>query len=249
VFLAYAKRFPQYVPNGLAQTATEGHGEVVTQTLHRTDQELKAAVTEELHYTPNVDAGAMDVVVDDGMVTLSGEVASLPGRLAAKHAAMLVGGVRNVADKLVVRVPVPSPSDQDLADAASQFLQWAVDVPANAVKADVKDHAITLSGQVGWDYQRVAAVRAVTYLKGVTRIHNKISLDQPAPAPDTKATVEAAMRRIALLDAEHITVDIDGPELTLRGTVRSLAERHEAQRAAWSATGVTNVKTELRVVS
>ncbi len=221
----------------------------MTQTFSRTDQELNAAVTEELHYTPNVDAAAVDVVVNDGTVTLSGEVASLPERLAAKQAALRVGGVRNVVDKLVVRIPAQGPSDQDIAHAAGQFLQWAVDVPANAVNAEVKDHTITLSGQVGWDYQRVAAVRAVTYLKGVARIDNRISLNQSPPAPGTKATVEAAMRRDALLDPEKITVDLDGPELTLRGTVRSLAERHQAQHAAWSATGVTNVKTELLVIS
>jgi len=191
----------------------------------------------------------VDVVVNDGTVTLSGEVASLPERLAAKQAALRVGGVRNVADRLLVRIPSPSPSDQDLTQAASQFLHWAVDVPANAVKAEVRDHTITLSGQVSWDYQRVAAVRAVTYLKGVTRIDNRISLNQSPPAPDTKAMVEAAMRRDALLDPEKITVDIDGPELTLRGIVRSMAERHQAQHAAWSATGVTNVKTEILVIS
>jgi osmotically-inducible protein OsmY len=217
--------------------------------LHRTDQELKAAITEELQYTPNVDAAAVDVVVDDGTVTLSGEVASLPERLAAKQAALRVGGVRNVADEMVVRIPTAGPSDQDLAHAADQFLQWAVEVPADAVKADVKDHMVTLSGQVSWDYQRVAAVRAVTYLNGVARVVNRISLNQPAPAPGTKAAVEAAMRRDALLDPEKITVDIDGPEVTLRGTVRSLAERHQAQHAAWSAIGVTNVKTELLVIS
>lgn len=229
--------------------SVQGHGEVVTQILHKTDQDLQTNVTQELQYTPDVDASALHVMVSDGTVTLSGVVASLPERLAAKHAAMHVGGVKNVTDKLVVRTPSPSPSDQDLADAASQLLDWAVDVPADTIKAAANDHTITLSGQVTWDYQRVAAVRAVTYIKGVTRIDNTISLNQPTPAPSTKAAVEAAMLRNALIDPQKISVDIDGPELTLRGTVRSLAERHQAQHAAWNATGVTNVKNELLVSS
>jgi osmotically-inducible protein OsmY len=217
--------------------------------LHRTDQELKTTVTQELHYTPELDASAMHVMVSDGTVTLSGDVASLPERLAAKHAAMHVAGVKNVTDKLVVRTRSDSPSDRDLAEAANQMLDRAIDVPADTIKAEANDHTITLSGRVTWDYQRIAAVRAVTYLNGVTRIDNTISLNQPAPTPNTKAAVEAAMLRNALLDPQKINVDIDGPELTLRGTVRSLAERHQAQHAAFNATGVTNVKNELRVIS
>ena len=75
------------------------------------------------------------------------------------------------------------------------------------------------------------------------------ALNPPAPAPGTKAKVEAALLRNAHLDPQKITVDISGPELTLRGTVRSLAERRQAQHVAWGATGVTSVKNELVVTS
>ncbi|GAB3844065.1 hypothetical protein GCM10027610_057860 [Dactylosporangium cerinum] len=150
---------------------------LVTQTMHKTDQELKTAVTEELQYTPSIDASGVEVQVNDGTVTLSGEVASLPERLAAKHAAMRVGGVKNVTNKTSVRAPITSGvNDQDIAQAADQILAWAVDVPPNAVTADVRNHKVTLSGQVTWEYQRNAAARAVTFLKGVTRISNEISL-------------------------------------------------------------------------
>lgn len=222
----------------------------VTQTMHRTDQELKTTVTEELQYISAVDATAVDVLVSEGTVTLSGEVASLPEKLAANHAATRVGGVKSVTDKIVVRPPAAfGGSDQDIGHAASQFLDWAVDVPANAIEADVHDHTITLSGNVTWEYQRAAAARAVTYIKGVTRIDNTISLDQPAPASGTKATVEAAMLRNAQLDPQEITIDISGPELTLRGSVRSLAERRQAEHAAWGAAGVTSVNNELLVTA
>jgi osmotically-inducible protein OsmY len=218
--------------------------------MRKTDQELKSTVTEELQYLPNLDATGVAVLVDNGMVTLSGEVASLPERHAATHAAMRIEGVKRVADKMVVRTPAAfGGSDQDIARAASQFLEWTVDVPANAVKADVRDHEVTLSGKVDWEYQRDAATRAVMYIKGVTMIDNKISLDQRPPSSATKATVEAAMQRNVQLDPQKITVDISGPELTLRGSVRSLVERRQAEHAAWGATGVTSVKNELLVTS
>ena len=222
----------------------------VTHMMHKTDQELNTAITEELQYTPDVDATGVDVLVKDAMVTLSGTVASLPQRLAAKRAAMRIAGVKTVFDKTAVRTPTdPSPSDQEIATAASQILNWATDVPANAVKAEVRDHKLTLSGQVTWGYQREAAARAVTYIKGVTEVDNTISLIQPAPAPGAKATVEAAIRRYTQLDPKQINVDLSGPELTLRGNVPSLADRRHAEYAAWSTLGVTRVKNELRVTS
>jgi osmotically-inducible protein OsmY len=222
----------------------------VTQTAHKTDQELQTAVTEELHYTPNVDASGVEVHLHDGTVTLSGEVNSLPERLAATHAAMRVGGVTNVTNKTAVRARMPADiNDQGIALAADQALEWAVDVPANSVKVDVRDHRVTLTGQVTWDFQRHAAVRAVTYLKGVTLVSNEIALASAAPTAGTKAAVEAALRRNGELNPGTITFDLSGSELTLHGSVGSWSQRREAERSAWSAAGVTSVRNELHIAS
>ena len=223
---------------------------LVTQTMRKTDQELKTAVTEELHYTPNVDASGVEVQVDGGSVTLSGEVNSLPERLAAKHAAMRVGGVTNVTNKTAVRAPMPADiNDQAIANAADQILAWTVDVPANTVKADVRDHRVTLTGQVTWEYQRHAAARAVTYIKGVKLVSNEIMLASAAPTAGTKAAAEAALRRSAEVNPGNITIDLNGPELTLHGSVGSWSQRREAERCAWSAAGVTSVRNELHIAS
>jgi osmotically-inducible protein OsmY len=235
---------------GLAPAADVEHPGLVTQPPHRTDQELKTAVTEELQYIPSIDATAVEVQVSGGTVTLFGEVPSLPERLAVKHAAMQVGGVRNVTNKTTVRTHSDSDiTDQDIAQAAGQVLAWAVDVPPNAVTADVQDHRITLSGHVAWEYQRNAAARAVLYLKGVTRVSNEISLESPPPSGGTKAAVQAAMQRSAELDARRIMIDLSGAELTLRGSVRSWSQRRAAERSAWSAAGVTSVRNELHIAS
>jgi osmotically-inducible protein OsmY len=218
--------------------------------MHKTDQELKTAVTEELHYTPNVDASGVEVQVDGGTVTLSGEVNSLPERLAARQAAMRVGGVTNVTNKTAVRAPMPADvNDQAIALAADQVLAWTVDVPANTVKTDVRDRRVTLTGQVTWEYQRRAATRAVTFLKGVKLVSNEILLTAAGPTTGTKAAVEAALRRSAELNPANIAIDLDGSELTLHGSVGSWSQRREAERAAWSAAGVTSVRNELHIAS
>jgi osmotically-inducible protein OsmY len=215
--------------------------------MHKSDQDIQATVSEELKYTPNIDTH-IGVTVSGGTVTLSGDVGSLPERIAATRAAMRVSGVRAVADELHVRATgTPAYNDTDIAQKAGQLLSWAVDVPSDTVKAEARDHVITLSGHVTWDFQRDAAARAVMYIKGVTGVTNAITLRQGDSVSVMKAAVEQAIQRNALLGTHTIKVDVDGHELTLRGNVGSFAGRRQAEHAAWSAAGVTSVKNHLLV--
>jgi osmotically-inducible protein OsmY len=240
----------KYIENNVACFLLDGHSWHVTQMIRRNDNKLQINVTDELLYNPSADPAHLGVSANDGMVTLSGDVSSLPERLAAKRAAMRVWGVTAVADHMAVRDPgTHGTIDADIGEAASQMLRWAVDVPSDTVKADVRDHTVTLSGTVTWQYQREAAARAVMYIKGVIAVTNIITLVPAAPASGVKADIEAAILRNAQLDAREITVDVSGAEVSLRGTVRSWAERRQAEYVAWSAAGVTSVKNDLAVTS
>jgi osmotically-inducible protein OsmY len=222
----------------------------VTQTIRRSDKELQTNVTEELSYNPSIDATHLVVLANDGVVTLSGDMGSLPERHAARRAAMRVWGVTAVTDDMAVRDPGTSgTTDTDIAEAARQMLRWAVDVPSDTVKASVHDHMITLSGTVTWQYQREAAARAIMYIRGVTGVANSIFLTATAPPLGVKAAIDAAILRNAQLDAREITAKVDGGEVTLGGAVRSWAERRQAEYVAWSASGVTSVKNNLAVIS
>jgi osmotically-inducible protein OsmY len=222
----------------------------MTQTIHRSDKELQTSVTDELLFNPSIDAADVAASANDGVVTLSGEVDSLPERHAARRAALRLHGVKTVTDNIVVRNPGTSATkDADFAEAARQMLSLTVDVPPNTVKADVRDNMITLSGTVTWQFQREAAARAVMYLRGITGVTNDILLTATAPAASVTTEIEAAILRNAQLDSREITVAVGGGEVTLRGTVRSWAERRQAECAAWCAAGVTSVKNDLAVIS
>jgi osmotically-inducible protein OsmY len=104
-----------------------------------------------------------------------------------------------------------------------------------------------LDGEVEWQFQKKDAERDVRNLWGVKGVTNLIMVKPRLKPADVKEKIEQALIRSAKTDADLITVDAEGSTVTLRGTVHSVAEKEEAERAAWQAPGVTWVKNEIRV--
>ena len=77
---------------------------------------------------------------------------------------------------------------------------------------------------------------------GVKWICNEITVTPKVSAIDVKVKIENALKRTAETDAKHITVETAEGKVTLRGYVRSWAQREQAENAAWAAPGVTRVE-------
>lgn len=211
------------------------------------DLALKTDIEDELEWTPDVDAAGIGVAVEDGTVTLSGEVDTYPERLAAKNAALRVRGVRTLVDNLEVHPRASWPvTETDIAKEVERALRHATNVP-DSVQAVVEGHSVTLRGEVEWEYQRMAAKGAVQYLRGVFTVHNLITLRERPTAADTEQRIRAAWTRSALIDASSVHVEVEGGKVILTGTVSSWAEKSEAAAAAWSSPHVTAVDNRLVV--
>jgi osmotically-inducible protein OsmY len=158
-----------------------------------------------------------------------------------------VKGVAAVANDVAVQPLSGVPTDPEIARAAVAALKFELPLSWENITPVVKQGRISLEGTAEWHYQRERAESAMRRLDGVISVRNSIRI-KPSVAPENiKNRIEDAFRRIAHVDADRISVDAHGSEITLRGEVRSWAERDQAQQTAWSAPGVTNVANELTV--
>jgi osmotically-inducible protein OsmY len=206
-----------------------------------TDAELQEDVLRELKWEPSVDAA-------NGVVTLTGHVSSYAEKWAAENAAKRVHGVKAVVNEIDVKLPGTSArTDEDIAMDVVNALKANISMPRDRIKVTVSKGWVTLEGEVEWQYQKIAAETAVRFIPGVVGVSNLIVV-KPKVTPDQiKANIEAAFKRIADLDVRNIQVEVQGSKAILRGTVRSWAEREQAEAEAWAAPGISAVENHIIV--
>jgi osmotically-inducible protein OsmY len=214
----------------------------------KTDAQLQQDVIAELKWEPSVNATQIGVEVKDGIVTLAGHVDSFGEKWDAERAAQRVFGVKALAIEVDVTLPGASKrNDADIARSVENVLQWTTYLHKDGIKVMVEDGRVTLTGEVDWEFQRESAARAVRYLMGVKGVYNNINIKPNISSSAVKSDIEAALKRRAHEDAEKISVEVRGGDVTLKGSVHTWSERELALDSAWGTPGVRNVVDRMAV--
>lgn len=220
---------------------------MATAALREADVRVRDAVMRQLEWDPEVDASEIGVVARDGTVTLTGFIDSYSGKLGAERAAKRVRGVRAVANDVEVRLKLDRP-DPDIAADVAQGLALCSIVPVG-VQAVVHHGHVTLTGSVGWMYQKQSAEDAVRHVRAVRSVMNHIAVAPGSAVRDLRHRIVRALHQNADVDARHIAVTVAGGTATLTGTVGTWLQREAAERAAATAPGIADVDNRILVES
>lgn len=217
----------------------------------KANDELRQDVLDELKWEPMLREVSKQIGVhaEDGVITLSGLVNTYSQKLAAEQAAQRVAGVSVVAVDLEVKISgLHMHSDIEIARAIKDALKWNVEVKEDMIEVKVDNGWVYLDGTAEWEYQRRAAEYSVKEIMGVRGVTNRILVKSNVlDAKEIKSKISAALHRSATVDSSNIVLEIYGSRVTLRGKVRSWAERKDAENAAWASPGVMIVDNKIEI--
>jgi osmotically-inducible protein OsmY len=219
---------------------------MTTASITGTDVHLRGAIVRQLDWDPEVDASAIGVSADGGVVTLTGFVDSYADKLAAERVAKRVRGVRAVANDITVR-PMVDRTDADIAHDAVQILKLRPDLSETVQLAVHRGH-VTLTGTVEWLLKKEQAEEAVKHVRGLVAVRNYITVKPRSGERDVLRRIVRALHHHADLDAARIDVTVDGEVVTLTGEVAAWTQREAAERAAGNAPGIVRVDNQILVV-
>ena len=195
-----------------------------------------------------MESADIGVAVVDGVVTLSGYVKSYAEKLAAEKAVRRVSGANAIAEELKVRYASDAKTaDHEIAKRILDMFAWNSLIPKDRIQVKVEHGWVTLTGEAKWHYQSKEAARVTSQISGVTGVSNSVKITNQVHAGDVRKRIEDAFERQADLDANAVTISVDGNRVTLGGHVSAWYERQVAERAAWAAPGVTQVIDRIAV--
>jgi len=216
--------------------------------ISKVDKDMRQEVLDALDWEASITSGDIGVGVSSGVVTLTGYVPTFAQKRTAERTALRVSGVKGIANDLVVKLPKKKErTDTDIAKAAVRAIRWHTELPQDTISVKVRDGWVTLEGTVDWNYQRERAADVVRPLTGLRGLTNTLAVAPRATSSDIRDRIRNALEREVNREAKNLVIEIDGDTVRLSGVVHSWIERRNAERAAWSAPGITDVVNDLEV--
>lgn len=137
------------------------------------DDQIAQRAVAVISWDVRVPDGRVKVKVEDGWVTLSGEVDWHYQRQAVVDSVRKLGGVIGVNNHVSVK---PRVSSSDVKKKIEESLRRNAEMEANAIRVSVLDGRVTLNGHVKAWYERRLAEQAAWSAPGVAAVEDHIQI-------------------------------------------------------------------------
>ena len=207
------------------------------------DDQLLEAIEAEIRTEPLLASQSVGVKVDEGIVTLKGQVDTMVAKRQAVHLLGNLRGVRSIVDGLIV--VSPGGDEQRILRDVRRALRDHSVTEAYEVSADVSSGDVLLEGEVDSYAEREIAEYVVAGVRGVVKIDNQIKVKPRSQRADSEieADVEARLKLSPLVADSMIATHVDDGVVELSGSVGSYNERQIASMLAW-VSGVNEVNVD-----
>ena len=231
------------------------------------DEDIKAAITKAYDYDPRITASNPEVIVNDGKVTLRGEVESLQSKRAAEEDARNIVGVWKVKNLLRVR-PGELEEDNVLKERVIEMIKMDPYLDRHELDVRVFNGKATIKGTVGNFFEKRHAENVVSDVTGIIEVQNNldvkeerilntqrsvdpppVTLKQQPHKPDWQINedVKEEFFWSALIDENDVSIQVLDGHVEITGEVATQAERKAITENAYEG-GARSVDNDVEVL-
>jgi osmotically-inducible protein OsmY len=216
--------------------------------IRKTDQEIGFSIKDALQWDPNVEDENINIIVDQGIVTLTGVVENLKAKNSAESDAENTTGVRRVRNYIKVR-PDTEKGDEKIKKDVIEALERDPYTNRYDIHVSVFEGKVYLTGTVDWFFEKARAQEAASSVKGVVEVINNVRSNaswEPIGDKELEQDVNEEFFWNPILDDDKIQVSVDDGVVTLKGTVLEYRQKTEAKEEALDA-GAKRVRNNIKI--
>lgn len=236
-----------------------------------TSGEQKQAIMDAFLYDPRVFSADVNVSVEGGIATLTGEADNLKAKKAAAETAKNIVGIWQVKNEIKIKPEENVTADSAISESLEEAYQWDAYLNEDLIDVTVYEDTVYLDGAVDNFYEKYLAEDIANRIAGVEDVNNRLTVDDDYPIgyyndwfpeenaiplkagktdDEIKEDIKDQYVWSPFVDADEIAVSVSKGQATLKGTVESYEEYRYAEKNAYEAGAIfvdNNLKVEVDI--
>jgi len=204
------------------------------------DSQIESAIKERLAMDGRINSKGIEVKVNHGTVTLSGDIETIHEKALAENLVASTYGAKAVVNNLVVRPPVSK--DDEIRKAIEEAVKSTPVLQKQDIQVNVSEGVVTLKGTVDTLAQSLAAENAAKTARGAVNVVNMLKVvETPRPDREIEKDVVLYLKSSSLVNLDDIEVSVKDGVVSLKGTLDNLSHRYVIMRELEKIRGVRRV--------